>query len=311
MIERPGLKFQGFIAKLERALHEAEGVRIHSPLRLRDKDTGRLREHDVVISRATHHGHLLTAIECRDRSRKVTVADVEAFAKKCERTGVHHGVIVASNGFASTARAKAAALNISCVDAPEVEGFPWIGQPILIGRVFNYIDMGGYVVLDDASSQAQEPYRLVDAKGDEVCSRTLADLIDLDQAMNPEVPVDVPQKGVLQIEDDRFRVIDAAGQAFAVRRLTLHYTFVITETRRPFQLHRYRSGAADFEIASSHAGDDEAKAEFMLISSPTGMTGIVTHHPHANPRVKVGDLPWRPLGVPTDAIAHSKHSDAD
>jgi hypothetical protein len=302
MIDRPGLKFQNFIAKLERVLQDADGVRIYSPFRLRDKDTGRLREHDVIISRATHHGHLLTAVECRDRSRKVAVAEVEAFAKKCERTGVHQGVIVASKGFAATARAKAAALNISCVDAPGVDSFPWIGTHILIGRVFNYIDLGGYVVLDDPSGRAQEPYRLVDATGDEVCSQAFADLIDLDQAMNPDVPADVPQKGVLQVEDGHFTVLDAEGQAFAVRRLTLHYTFVITETRRPFQLRRYQSGAADLEIASSHAGDDEAKAEFMLISSPTGMTGILTHHLHANPRVKVGDLPSRPLGAPIEAI---------
>lgn len=311
MIERPGLKFQDFIAKLERALRDADGVRIHSPLRLRDKDTGRLREHDVIISRATHHGSLLTAVECRDRSRKVTVAEVEAFAKKCERTGVHQGVIVASKGFAATARTKAAALNISCVDAPEVESFPWIGTHILIGRVFNYIDLGGYVVLDDPSGWAREPYRLVDATGDEVGSQAFADLIDLDQAMNPDVPVDVPQKGVLHVEDGRFRVLDAEDQAFAVHRLTLHYTFVITETRRPFQLRRYQSGAADLEIASSHVGEDGAKAEFMLISSPTGVTGIVTHHPHANPRVKVGDLPSRPLAMPVEAIQRSRPSDID
>jgi hypothetical protein len=129
--------------------------------------------------------------------------------------------------------------------------------------------------------------------------------------MNPEVPADVSQKGVLQIEDGHFRVLDAAGQAFAVRRLTLHYTFVITETQRPFQLHRYQSGAADFELASSYAGDDEAKAEFMLLSSPTGMMGIVTHHPHANPRVKVGDLPWRSLGMAVESIERSRPSGDD
>jgi hypothetical protein len=151
----------------------------------------------------------------------------------------------------------------------------------------------------------------VDATGNEVRSKAFADLIDLDQAMNPDGPADVPQTGVLQVEDGRFRVLDAEDQAFAVRRLTLQYTFIITETRRPFHLRRYQSGAADLEIASSHAGDDEAKAEFMLISSPTGMMGIMTHHPHANPRVKVGDLPSRPLSVPVEAIERWKHSDAD
>jgi hypothetical protein len=311
MTDRPGLKFQDFVAKLERALHEADGVRIHSPLRLRDKDTGRLREHDVVISRATHHGCLLTSIECRDRRRKVTVPDVEAFAKKCERTGVHHGVIVASRGFAETARAKASALNISCVDASEVESFSWIGNNVLVGRVVNYIDMGGSLVLDDAGRQPREPYNLIDKNGYEIGSKAFADLIDLEQEMDADTPPDVHQKGVLSIEDGRFRVLDADGRVFAVRRLTLHYTFVIKETRTPFQLHRYHSAAGHIEIASSHAGGEDTKAELMLISSPAGLKGVLTHHPHANPRVKVGDLPSRPLRPPLLPINPPKLSGAE
>jgi len=291
----PGCQFQQFVAMLERVLHDAHGVEIHSPLRLRDKDTGRLREHDVVIVRTTHHGSSMTAVECRDRSRKITVEQVESFAKKCERTGIHHGVIVASKGFAQTARTKAAALNVSCVDIADAESFSWIGKSMLIGRVFNYIDLRGEVAVDDPDRLAQEPYVLIDHADEEIGSNAFADLIDLDNACGEGVPAGVPQAGVLQITDGRFRVRDATGHVFPIGNLKLHYTFIITETQTPFQLNHYQSGSTEMEIASSHAGEDDAKAEFMLISTAEGLTGVVTHHPQARPRIRVGDGPFRPV----------------
>ncbi|MFK4489981.1 restriction endonuclease [Bradyrhizobium sp. USDA 336] len=108
-LERPGQRFHHLVAVLERMFAHHDGVTVTSSLRLPDKDTGRLREHDVVIIRHTHHGPNLTAIECRDQGRKVGVPQIEAFAKKCEKTGIHHGIVVAANGFTSTARTKAIA----------------------------------------------------------------------------------------------------------------------------------------------------------------------------------------------------------
>lgn len=102
-----------------------------SPLRLPDKDTGRLREHDVVIIRRTHHGPNLTAIQCSDQGREVGVPQIEAFAKKCEKTGIHHGIVVAANGFTSTARIKAKALNLTCMELAEAESFEWISSSIM------------------------------------------------------------------------------------------------------------------------------------------------------------------------------------
>lgn len=292
---RPGIKFQNFVAMLERVLHDAEGVEIHSPLRLPDKDTGRLREHDVVIVRTTHHGRSMTAVEARYRSRKVTVGQVESFAKKCERTGIHHGVIVAAKGFAQSARKKADALSVSCVDLAKAEAFPWIGASKLVGRVFNYLDLRGEVAVDDPDKRACEPYLLIDRDGNEVGSNAFADLIDLDLACGDDVPANVPQSGVLEVTDGRFRIRDKNAEIFEVGKVKLHYTFVVTETHVPFQLRHYQSGSANMEIAHSHAGDAEAKAEFMLISTAAGVTGIVTHHSSATPRVRVGDGPSRPL----------------
>jgi hypothetical protein len=101
----------------------------NKPKRLVDKDTGRLREHDVVLTFAEGHHELLLALECRDRSRPVGVPDIEAFHSKCERTGIDRGIIVSSKGFTSTALVKAKSYNIGCLSLDEVEGFDWCQIP--------------------------------------------------------------------------------------------------------------------------------------------------------------------------------------
>jgi hypothetical protein len=74
-LERPGQRFHNLVAILERMFAHKDGVTVASSLRLPDKDTGRLREHDVVIIRRTHHGPNLTAIECRDQCARSSWRD--------------------------------------------------------------------------------------------------------------------------------------------------------------------------------------------------------------------------------------------
>jgi hypothetical protein len=52
----------------DRASNHDSNVLVESPKRLRDKDTGRLREHDVVLIFTQRHHEILMALECRDRS---------------------------------------------------------------------------------------------------------------------------------------------------------------------------------------------------------------------------------------------------
>lgn len=288
----PGMQFQSFVAMLERTLNGADGVEIRSPMRLRDRDTGRLREHDVVIVRTTHHDQHLTAVECRDRSRNVTVNDVEAFANKCQRTGVHHGVIVAAHGFANTARVKARAQNISCVDLAEAERFPWVGSNVVTVRTLNFLASRCDLVLDDPNKTAKPPYQLLDASGEGIADSELYALID--ESMTPEereMPPSTPRSGWLVTDGGGMRVRDGGGRMFAVERLRLRYSFEFTETSGRFSLHAYRSGSSDLEIAFSQGGS--ADTALTMIKSDALVTGYITHPTSAKPWVKVGDLPAR------------------
>jgi hypothetical protein len=93
--------------------------------RFPDKVTGKPREHDVVLTITQEHHHLVIALECRDRSRKVGVNAVEEFRSKCEDTGINSGIIVSARGFYKTAIEKATHYNIRCLTLDEAESFDW------------------------------------------------------------------------------------------------------------------------------------------------------------------------------------------
>lgn len=164
-LERHGQRFHNFIATLERMFANQDRATVAFSLRLPNKDTGRLRERDVVITRRTHHGPNLTALECRDQRRKVGIPQIEAFAKKCEKTGIHQGVVVAVNGFASTARTKAKALNMTCMELVEAEAFEWIGTVTIVGQFYNLTAIEGYVRVVENGRTVESPSTVYSSDG--------------------------------------------------------------------------------------------------------------------------------------------------
>lgn len=126
---RQGNSFHRLVHAIERSVVNNPSVRIEAPKMMPNKDTGRLREHDIVLTFTEGHRELLMAIECRDRSKPVGVPDVEQFHSKRERTGIDRGIIVSQTGFTKTAIEKAASYNIGCLSLGEVERFDWCRAP--------------------------------------------------------------------------------------------------------------------------------------------------------------------------------------
>ncbi|MCK1345929.1 restriction endonuclease [Bradyrhizobium sp. CW11] len=122
---KTGRDLQRLIRAIEAARAAGQPIEIESPKRIRDKITGKLREHDVVLTITHEHHAIVVALECRDRSRPIGVDAVEAFRSKCDDTGIHSGVMVSSRGFTSTAKIKAAVYNIRCLSLDQVDGFDW------------------------------------------------------------------------------------------------------------------------------------------------------------------------------------------
>jgi predicted helicase len=121
-----GKALQRLIRAIESALAAGnETVKVEMSKRLPDKVTGKLREHDVVLTITNNHHETIIALECRDRSRRVGVDAVEAFHNKCQDTGISSGIIVSASGFWKSAVEKATHYNIGCLSLTEAEGFDW------------------------------------------------------------------------------------------------------------------------------------------------------------------------------------------
>ena len=123
---KPGRSLETLVASIERVLARNDKVTVDSPKFLSDRITKEPREHDVVITLAGSHHKTLIAIECRDRSRKVTVNDVESFWSKCQDTGIDQGIIVSRKGFSKTALTKSQNRGIKCLRLSEANSFNWL-----------------------------------------------------------------------------------------------------------------------------------------------------------------------------------------
>lgn len=262
--DRPGLALQSLVATLERSLSEREGVTFESPKRLRDKDTGRWREHDVVITRRDAHHTILTAIEVKDTGRKVGVPEVEAFAHKCERTGVHHRMIVSARGFTQTALHKAAALDIVCMELAEVAGFDWMGINFFVRIERNIPHINAEVFFEE--TQPELPFQVLDRDDTEMTPGHLVNLIYQALAENGiEPPVDQDTPVVVRAFTPGWIGVGSAGVKHPIKFIELHGTISIRQSYDPVRTHSYIGAGANYAIATTDVkiGDIEGKIVFI------------------------------------------------
>ncbi|AZV19252.1 restriction endonuclease [Mesorhizobium sp. M7A.F.Ce.TU.012.03.2.1] len=296
-LERPGQRFHNLVATLERMFAHQDNVTVASSLRLPDKDTGQLREHDVVIIRRTHHGPNLTSIECRDQGRKVGVPQIEAFAKKCEKTGIHRGIVVAANGFTSTARTKAKALNLTCMDLAEAESFEWIGTVTIVGQFHNFIAIEACVRVVQNGLRVANPPTVYTSDGSIYTGEGIQSLI-LDKLApedrKPAIRRTLNGKFVAPMVG--FYVIDALGQHFQVEDITFSYVLEIETMERPIMLHWYAGESETLEIATGQITFSSGQSTLAFVKSKDGVVGYVASSGGMDHRVKIGDLPERRLG---------------
>jgi len=291
--ERPGQRFQNFVAMLERMFAHRDGVKVESPLRLRDKDTGRLREHDVVITRTTHHGPSLTALECKDHGRKIGVTEVEAFSKKCEKTGIHRGIIVSSSGFAETARTKAKALNITLMSLTDAETFEWIGDVVIVGQVHNYKRIDLYVRVADIGKTVANPFTVYDADGNPYAGEGAQSYLMRELPPEASEPP-YPRIGSLTAPADQFFVIDANGDRFPVIDITFSYELEVERHEHPVTLHNYEGEETAMQIATGEITFPGGSAVLTLVKHKGGeVSGAVMAKGASDHSVQIGDSPRR------------------
>jgi len=103
--------FELLVAAIEERM-APKGAIIKSPDRLRDIDSGRLREVDASIRYSVGSVEILVTIECRKRWDVANVTWIEQLATKRSKVGAAKTIAVSAKGFSVTARQSAARYGI-------------------------------------------------------------------------------------------------------------------------------------------------------------------------------------------------------
>jgi hypothetical protein len=212
------------------------------------------------------HHNVLTAIECRDTGRPVGVPAVEAFTKKCEKTGIHRGVIVSASGFSETARAKAAASFIECLTLAEADAFDWMGIDFFVGfhRNFEHIDAAVFFV---GGNNPSEPFTLHDTTGAVMGPQHLLGVVERallgreksEEQVGKEIPVSVRAITLGWVGTD------CEDKSYPVDFIELEASFTTIRTVNPVSLHAYTGEGVDYAIASTKVDVGDKAGRLMFI----------------------------------------------
>jgi hypothetical protein len=275
---KKGKSLEDLVAKLERVL-AGQGVLIEAPKKLRDKVTKKLREHDVVLTFNQGHHRMITALECRDRSRHVGVEQVEAFHTKCQHTGIDKGVIVSPTGFTKTARAKAEHCGIRCLDLKFVERFDWLlGQEMQVAT----IGLGPNCHFTCIPAEPLDPkpteFEILNEKGGLVSHSNLLNNVRLNLGRLHHLPAGNRQQGI-RFATPGYRLRDrATGRTCALARIDAVADVIVTTTKAPFQLVSYEDLNNPTKVIAQTAfapiTSGEIQGDFVLSQKPGQGTDV-------------------------------------
>jgi hypothetical protein len=278
---KDGKSLEKLVAIIERALAIPNNMKVESPKLMRDRVTGRLREHDVVITIDTHHEETYLAIECRDRSRPVGVPDIEAFRKKCDNTGVHKRVIVSPRGFRKTAFEHAKMEDIRCLTIEDAEQFDWIEATgfIFIEHEMHHTDW--QFIIDKNDVHDLENIDLFDVKNTlltkenliPVAGKELAAYVqnNNDEVDHKDVRINFPATGIKAVDRD-------SKEEYEVIECYCIIKYSLRKKISPFHFRNYgvdRSGKSITNAAIAEIKGTNIHGHFVIHSNVDGTKNVV------------------------------------
>ena len=274
---KQGRSLELLVEKLERKLSDDENVEIESPKRLPDSQTGKLREHDVVLTYSQSHHELIIAIECKDRSRPVGVPDIEAFENKCRHTSVNQGIIVSSSGFSKTALTKATGMGIKCLELKEIDAaFFLLPEAVFCIHAKKFIEAKYTPMVDYFALRVSDEYDIFDAEDklitDEIVKNNLKIISD-------KLPFGIQGEETtesIHLRAENYYVVTKEKKLthkITGILLTVKYVHEVEETS--FTSRTYLDAKQDSmiaEIATAPVSIDGVEKEFTIIGKQDGTT---------------------------------------
>lgn len=266
---------------LERALVSSNDTRVVAPYWAKDLFTGERREHDVAIIVTKGHHKLITAIECRDRSRPVGVPHLEGFYKKCQDTGVHRGVIVSPKGFCKTTLQKAKSLGIECLLLSQVDSFDWIlpGAMKFYRTSITNTHCSG-IPVEDITPQPTN-FRFVGPSGEEITREILNHnaRIGWDKVLTEQRFDDGCHKVRFRIQTPGWFIEDmGTGQTHPMKHLLVTLSVEVVSTDVPFQNLVYQKDGDNSPIGQASVisfDSDELRADLVFSRNEDETTSVV------------------------------------
>lgn len=267
---RPGRSLERLVASIERVLGKADNVQVDSPAFLLDRVTGEQREHDVLLTIRTSHHTSLIALECRDRSRKVTVNEVEGFHAKCADTGVGQGVIVSPRGFTRNAIAKARHLGLRTLQLSDAEGFNWLATAGIRGFARHIRHIRWLFEPESMLDPLPPIYTILTDDGEPIQTEVLrtAARAEFQKIPHSETPPPSGKKTIIFQSPGLTMRDEGTGQTHRIGRAIVDVEYDVHEEFLPFRLVSYADGSTgatvtDAAIADMKIGD--VKGQIMVV----------------------------------------------
>ncbi|MET0061798.1 MAG: restriction endonuclease [Candidatus Thiodiazotropha endolucinida] len=274
---KQGRSFELLVERLERQLSNDPNILIETPKRLRDFQTCKLREHDVVITVNYSHHRVMIGIECRDRSRPVGVNHVEAFESKCRNTGISKGIIVSASGFYSTAMKKAQKMGIRCIELKDIEHVNFLDTDAVVVQYTKVFTQASYtpVLVKDPISTL-EKYEIYDSNGRLVTNEQIkANLIQFQDSF-PWCEAGKELTRTIIFKTHGFTLINSVdGEKIPMDALQVLVTYHCQHEEIEFASKSYtdlKKGETLAELAVAPLTIDGGKKQLVLIGSKDGTT---------------------------------------
>jgi Restriction endonuclease len=288
-LRKTGKPLEELVASIERALAHNQNVQVQSPAFLIDKVTGENREHDVLLTITGSHHSAMIGIECRDRSRKVTVNDVEGFWSKCQDTGIDHGIMVSPKGFSKSALGKAKHRGVRCLQLTEAKSFNWLLAGDCKSRHRNVLHTTWTFFPDVNLNPKPTAFTILSADGEPIQTSNLVGAAFAEFQKIPETEFE-PGHGEkriifnspgLKIRNDESGSVHPVVQALAVIQ------YEVTEEVIPFTLHSYSESSTgesitDAAVANINLGGIKGKVMIVFKENEGGQVVFVPEKTHAN-----------------------------
>lgn len=278
---KKGRELERLVEVLERTLTNKDNVKIEPRKRLRDKRTGKLREFDVLMMVTQQHHTIIVGFECRDRSRKVSVGEVEAFHNKCLDCGVNQGVIVSSKGFWETARTKSLSYGIRCLEVLEAASFDWLmmGQGMESQHIKH---VHTNLIFNPVSRVAVKPtkFKVFALNRTEIDPQVIAQNLRmqfLDKLLKG-LKTGVHKVAEKVAVKDVFIKDDASGEEIPIHEIVAEFVVELETTTQPFTLLTYSEKNASgviSQVAKTPVAMGEIHGELMFVRKTDGTTEVL------------------------------------